>query len=61
MQLAPAARPRRARAGLTVNPPWIQITDGAMSLARRDQRKSKFGLRQGIKLIELYALTESEF
>ena len=29
--------------------------------ARRDHRKSKFGLRHGLKLIELYAMTKSEF
>ena len=29
--------------------------------ARRDQRKSKFGPRHGIKLIEVYAMTKSEF
>ena len=43
----------RARAGLTVYPPRIQIADVAASLARRDHRKSKFGLRHRIKLIEL--------
>ena len=35
--------------------------DIASPLARRDHRKSKFGLRHGIKLIELYAMTKSEF
>ena len=44
------ARPRRGRAGLTVYPPRIQITDVAMSIARPDHRKSKFGLRHAIKL-----------
>ena len=52
------ARARRARAGLTFYPPWIQIADVAPSLARRDHRKSEFGLHQVIKLIELYALTK---
>ena len=33
----------------------------APSRSRRDHRKSKFGVRQGIKLNELYALTNSEF
>ena len=40
----------RASAGLTVYPPWIQIRDVAASLARRDHRKSKFGLRHDMKL-----------
>jgi hypothetical protein len=44
------ARTRRARAGLTVYPPWIQIRDVATYRSRRDHRKSKFGLRHDIKL-----------
>jgi hypothetical protein len=32
-----------------------------MTIARRDHRKSKFGLRHRIKLIELYTVTKSEF
>jgi hypothetical protein len=48
------ARAWRAHAGLTVYPPWIHIADFAIFLARRDHRKSKFGLRiYDIKLIEL--------
>jgi hypothetical protein len=54
-------RARRARAGLTVYPPWIQIRDVAAARAQSYDRKSKFGLRHGIKLIELYAMTKSEF
>jgi len=40
----------RARAGLTVYPPWIQIRDVAATGSQSCDRKSKFGLRQGIKL-----------
>ena len=35
--------------------------DVATSIARPDHRKSKFGLRHAIKLIELYCVTKSEF
>ena len=35
--------------------------DVAAPLARRHHRKSKFGLRHDIKLIELYVMTKSEF
>jgi hypothetical protein len=35
--------------------------DVAAARARRDHRKSKFGLRHAIKLIELYGVTKSEF
>jgi hypothetical protein len=35
--------------------------DVATPIARRDHRKSKFGLRHGIKLIEFYAMTKFEF
>jgi hypothetical protein len=33
----------------------------AATSSRRDHRKSKFGLRYDIKLIELYVMTKSEF
>jgi hypothetical protein len=46
-------RARRPLAGLTVYPPQIQIRDVAIPLARRDHRKSKFGLRHAIKLNNL--------
>ena len=49
------ARTRDARgalAGLTV---YLPIRDVASPLARRDHRKSKFGLRHGIKLNSLCA------
>jgi hypothetical protein len=52
---------RSARMGLTVYPPWIQIGDFAASRSQSCDRKSKFGLRQGIKLNLLYALKKSEF
>ena len=55
------ARARRGRARLTVYPPRIQIRDVAISIARRDHRKSKFGLRHAIKLTESYGVTKSEF
>ena len=45
------ARARRVRAGLTVYPPWIQIADAAAASSQSCDRKSKFGLRQGMKLI----------
>ena len=35
--------------------------DVAAASSQPDRRKSKFGLRHGIKLIELYAMTKSEF
>ena len=56
------ARAPRAHVGLTVYSPWIQIPDVAIaiSIARRDHRKSKFGLRQAIELIELYVVTKSK-
>jgi hypothetical protein len=38
-----------------------KTSDVAASLARPDHRKSKFGLRHDIKLIELLDVTESEF
>ena len=38
--------------------PWPDV---ATSLARWDHRKSKFGLRHDIKLIEIYVMTKSEF
>ena len=56
-----ASRARRARAGLTVYPPWIQIRDVVIASSRSCDRKSKFGLRHAIKLIELYCMTKSEF
>ena len=51
------------RAGLTVYPP---LGDVAAPLARRDHRKSKFGLRtsscnKAHLIIELYCMTGSEF
>ena len=38
-----------------------ETPDVALSLAWRDHRKSKFGLRHRIKLIQLYTVTKSEF
>jgi hypothetical protein len=38
-----------------------ETPDVASSIVRRDHRKSKFGLRHHIKLIELYTVTTSEF
>ena len=35
--------------------------DVAAASSRRHHRKSKFGLRHAIKLIELYCMTKSEF
>ena len=35
--------------------------DVSAASSRRDHRKSKFGLRHAIKLIELYGVTKSEF
>ena len=55
------AHARCGRAGLTVYPPRIQIRDVAAPLARRDHRKSEFGLRHAIKLNQLYCVTKSEF
>ena len=44
---------------------WNKTRDVAAPSSRRDHRKSKFGLRRGINLIELYAMhdamTKSEF
>ena len=43
---------------------WVErnkTRDVFIALARRDHRKSKFGLRHSIKLIELYCMTKSEF
>ena len=63
-KLAPenhASRARRARAGLTVYPLWIQIIDVFAASSQSCDRKSKFGLRHGIKLSLLYAMTKSEF
>ena len=54
-------RARRGRARETVYPPRIQIRDVAARIARPDHRKSKFGLRHAIKLIELYGVTKSKF
>ena len=55
------ARARRGHAGLTVYPPMIQIADVVIDSSQSCDRKSKFGLRHGIKLTELYAMTKSEF
>mgnify|MGYP005646991453 CR=1 FL=1 len=55
------ARARRTHVGLTVYPPWIRIPDVAMPGSQSCDRKSKFGLRHAIKLIELYCMTKSEF
>ena len=52
-----AARPRAFDSLL----PRIQIADVSARRTQPDHRKSKFGLRHGIKLIELYAMTKSEF
>jgi hypothetical protein len=43
------------------NPCYWPLGDVVTASARRDNRKSKFGLPHGIKLIELYAMTKSEF
>ena len=43
---------------------WVEKNrtgDNSAPLARRDHRKSKFGLRHAIKLLELYCMTKSEF
>ena len=53
------ARARRARAA--VYRPWIRIPDVAATSSQSCDRKSKFGLRHAIKLIELYYMTKSEF
>ena len=55
------SRARRARAGLTVYPPWIQIIDVFAASSQSCDRKSKFGLRHGINLGQLNAMTKSEF
>jgi hypothetical protein len=55
------ARSRRACAGLTVYPPRIQIADVEAASSQSCDRKSKFGLRHAIELIELYCMTKSEF
>ena len=55
------ARARRGRARLTVYPPRIQIAEIAAPSSQSCDRKSKFGLRHAIKLIELYCMTKSEF
>ena len=47
-------RARRAREGLTVYPPWIQIADVADASSQSCDRKSKFGLCHAIKLNYLY-------
>jgi hypothetical protein len=39
----------------------IKNCDLVIAFSQPDHRKSKFGLRHGIMLIELYAMTESEF
>ena len=56
-----AARARRGRARETVYPPRIRIPDVAAAGSQSCDRKSKFGLRHAIKLIELYCMTKSEF
>jgi hypothetical protein len=53
-----ACSPRGARVRLTVYPP---LGDVAAASSRSCDRKSKFGLRHAIKLMELYCVTESEF
>jgi hypothetical protein len=55
------ARAGRARVGLTVYSPWIQIREVAASIARPNHRKSKFELRHAIKLNLLYWVTKSKF
>jgi hypothetical protein len=50
------ARTRRAGTGLTFYPPFREVVTAS---ARRDHRKSKFGLRYHIKLIELHSLVHS--
>jgi hypothetical protein len=55
MHRARAARPR----AFDILP--SQDPDVPARRTQPDHRKSKFGLRHGIKLIELYAMTKSEF
>jgi hypothetical protein len=55
--IARAARPR----GFDSLPSLDPDPGRCPSRSRRDHRKSKFGLRQGIKLDLVYALTKSEF
>jgi hypothetical protein len=55
------ARARCGRAGLTVNPPRIQMGDVAAARTHSCDRNSKFGLRHAIKLNYLYCMTKSEF
>ena len=55
------ARARRGRARKTVYPPMIQIADVVIDSSQSCDRKSKFGLRHAIKLIEIYGVTKSEF
>ena len=40
---------------------WNKTREVVIAPARRDHRTSKFGLRHGIELIEIYAMTNSEF
>jgi hypothetical protein len=59
-------RVRRANPFYWVNTVYCKLEknktrDVASSRSRRDHRKSKFGLRDDIKLIELYFMTKSEF
>ena len=57
MHRTSAARPR----GIDSLPSLDPNRGRCPSRSRRDHHKSKFGLRQGINQIELYALTKSEF
>jgi hypothetical protein len=53
------ARARRGRPGLTVYPPRIQIRDVSLPIARRDHRKSKFGLLHGNFYTNFWGFCES--
>ena len=52
------SRARRARARLTVYPPWIQIIDVFAASSQSCDRKSKIGLRHAIKFDLLYCMTK---
>jgi hypothetical protein len=67
MHRARAARPR-AFDNLSSQDPNGDVAARILNLvhvllvvARRDHRKSKFGLRHDTNLIELYVMTKSEF
>jgi hypothetical protein len=56
-----ASRAHGAPAGVRQFTLWIQIADVAPARTQSCDRKSKFGLRYRIKLIDLYTVTKSEF